>query len=151
MTITVEACDPRDPAAKALLEQSHALMTDMSPADACHFLSVDALCTPEIKFFVAKLDGQTLGCGAIAQREGYAEVKSMFVDPSARGKKIADHILIHLTQVSRDLELPKMMLETGVGLDAAHRMYEKHGFEYCGPFGSYDENPLSLFMTKDLD
>jgi len=151
MSITVETCDPYDPAAKALLEQSHALMTDMYPADACHFLSLDALCTPEIKFFVAKLDGQTVGCGAVAQRDGYGEVKSMFVDPSARGKKIADHILTHLMQVSRDLGLPKMMLETGVGLDAAHRLYEKHGFEYCGAFGAYDDNPLSLFMTKDLD
>lgn len=151
MTVTVEPCDPRDPAAVALLEQSHALMTKMFPAESCHFLSIDALCTADISFFVGKVDGVTVGCGAIARRADYTEVKSMFVDPVARGQKVAQHILEHLIAVSVDQGFTQMYLETGVGLDAAQAMYKKYGFEFCPPFGDYVEDPLSLCMHKVLN
>jgi putative acetyltransferase len=150
MTVTVEACDPKHPTAVALLEQSHALMTSMFPAESCHYLSIDALCTPDILFFVGKVNGEIMGCGAIAKRADYTEVKSMFVDPAARGKKVAEHILLHLIDLSKELGFNQMYLETGVGLDAAHRLYEKHGFDYCPPFGDYVEDPLSLCMHKPL-
>ena len=150
MTVTVEPCDPRDAAAVALLEQSHALMTAMYPAESCHFLSLDALCTPDISFVVGKVDGVTMGCGAIARRCDYVELKSMFVDPAARGQKVAQHILEHLIAMSLDQGFSQMYLETGVGLDAAHRLYEKYGFAFCPPFGDYVTDPLSLCMHKAL-
>lgn len=150
MTVTVEPCDPKHPAAVALLEQSHALMTAMFPADACHYLSIDALCTPDVLFFAGKVEGEILGCGAIAKRADYTEVKSMFVDPAARGQKIAEHILVHLIKTTKELHFKQIYLETGTGLDAAHRLYEKHGFTYCAPFGDYQESPFSLFMHKAL-
>ena len=40
--------DPRDPRAEALLRQHHALMQSLFPAEANHFLSVDALCAQMI-------------------------------------------------------------------------------------------------------
>jgi putative acetyltransferase len=151
MNVTVIPCDPRDPAAIALLEQSHALMTEMFPAESCHFLSIEALCTDDISFFVAQVDGVTLGCGAIARRTDYTEVKSMFVDPAARGQKVAQHILEHLIALSQDEGFAQMYLETGVGLDAAHALYLKYGFAFCPPFGDYVEDPLSLCMHKVLE
>ncbi len=151
MTVIVEPCDPHDPAAVALLEQSHALMTAMYPAESCHFLSLDALCTPDISFFVGKVDGAVMGCGAIARRVDYTEVKSMFVDPAARGIKVAQHILEKLIAVSREQGFGQMHLETGVGLDAAIALYEKYGFAFCPPFGDYVVDPLSLCMHKVLN
>ena len=151
MTVTVEPCDPRDPAAVALLEQSHALMTEMFPAESCHFLSIASLCTDDISFFAGTVDGVIMGCGAIARRSDYTEVKSMFVDPSARGKKVAQHILEHLITLSGDEGFTQMYLETGVGLDAAHALYQKYGFDFCPPFGDYVEDPLSLCMHKILE
>jgi putative acetyltransferase len=151
MSVTVIPYDPRDPAATALLEQSHALMTEMYPAESCHFLSIDALCTDDISFFAGTVDGVIMGCGAIAQRSNYTEVKSMFVDPAARGKKVAQHILEHLIALSREMGFTQMYLETGVGLDAAHALYLKYGFAFCPPFGDYVEDPLSLCMHKVLD
>ncbi|GEM_PF-6407202 len=32
----------------------------------------------------------------------------------------------------------------------ARRLYEKFGFEYCGPIGGYRLDPLSVFMTRVL-
>lgn len=83
--IDVTQGDPRDPGATALLRASHALMQSLFPTEDNHYLSIDALCAPDIRFFTARRDGATVGCGALALRPGYGELKSMFVDPAARG------------------------------------------------------------------
>ena len=43
-------------------------------------------------------------------------------------------------------------METGSGpaFDPAHALYRKFGFEYCGPFGDYREDPFSRYMTREL-
>ena len=43
-----------------------------------------------------------------------------------------------------------LKLETGSLLHAAHRMYERAGFTYCGPFGDYEDGEFSVFMEKAL-
>jgi hypothetical protein len=32
----------------------------------------------------------------------------------------------------------------------AQTLYESFGFVYCGPFGSYKDDPYSVFMTLEL-
>ena len=34
---------------------------------------------------------------------------------------------------------------SGPGFDAAHALYEKYGFRYCGPFANYIERPFQPF------
>ena len=148
--IAVEPADPRDPAATALLQASHDLMGRLFPSDACHFLSIDALCVPEMHFVTARRGAVVLGCGAVATRAGYGELKSIFVDDASRGQGIADAIMRTLEDHARSVELPMLRLETGTGLDAAHRLYARHGFSVCGPFGSYKEHEFSIFMEKPL-
>jgi putative acetyltransferase len=29
-------------------------------------------------------------------------------------------------------------------------LYERHGFQRCGAFGDYPEDPMSVFMRKEL-
>ena len=41
-------------------------------------------------------------------------------------------------------------LETGIHQRAAIKLYEKRGYEKIEPFGSYKEDPLSVFMRKKL-
>lgn len=148
--IVVELGNPKEPSARELLEASHALMQSLFPADSCHFLSVDELCVPTVQFFVARRSGVALGCGALKQKTGYGEVKSMFTTQNSRGKGVADNILLHIIGAAQALELPSLMLETGDNLEAAHRLYARHGFEFRGPFGDYVEHPNSLFMEKPL-
>ncbi len=149
--IHITAGDPRDPAVTRLLEASHALMQSLFPADACHYLSIDALCVPEIRFFVAKNDNVILGCCALASKDTYGEVKSMFVDPSARGTGIAKRLLARIEREARSLTLPVLRLETGDKLASAQRLYVRSGFKPSGPFGDYIEVSTSLFMEKRLD
>nr|WP_325250359.1 GNAT family N-acetyltransferase [Amylibacter sp.] len=150
MTLTVQIGDPRDPAATRLLEASHALMQSLFPAESCHYLEIDDLCTPEITFLVVRDGDQTIGCGALANKGPYGELKSMFTDPAARGKGAADALIGALIKTARAQNLPVIRLETGDTLTAAHKLYQKHGFTFRGPFGDYHEHPASLFMERSL-
>ncbi|NVO28715.1 GNAT family N-acetyltransferase [Donghicola sp. C2-DW-16] len=150
MTITVIEGNPRNPRSTALLQASHALMQSLYDPTSCHFLSIDALCVPTITFFEAQVDGMTLGCAALSLKGDYAEVKSMFVDPAARGQGLGDHLMLRLIQQARAQGLAWMRLETGTGLDAAHALYHRHGFTNSGPFGDYREHPDSVFMELPL-
>src|SRR6056297_1045480 len=142
--------DPKEPGASALLTASHTLMQSLFPPEDNFFLDIDALCAPDIRFFAAMEGARCLGTGALALRDGYGEVKSMFVDEAARGRGVADAILRRIEAAARHEGLGLLRLETGKGLDAAHRLYARHGFVVCGPFGAYPDAPSSVFMEKAL-
>ena len=148
--IVVEPANPKDEAPAALLAQSHALMNAMFPSDACHYLDLDALCADNIQFFVARDGDAVLGTGALAVMDGYGEVKSMFTDVAGRGKGVAAAVLRMVEDTALKEGLPLLRLETGTGLDAAHRLYDRFGFVRRGPFGSYEGSPYSVFMEKPL-
>ncbi|PIB22853.1 GNAT family N-acetyltransferase [Amylibacter kogurei] len=148
--ISIETGDPHHPQATALLRASHALMESLFPAESNHYLSIDALCVPDIRFMVAKNNDQIVGCGAIANKGDYGEIKSMFVSESARGLGVAKMLMDALEKQAQQQGLSIMRLETGNLLHAAHRLYESCGYTYIGPFGDYPDDPNSLFMQKVL-
>lgn len=148
--IIIETGNPKCENAARLLHESQALMESLFPSDENHYLSLDALSAPGIHFFVARKAGQVVGTGALAEKPGYGEVKSMFVAETARGQGVADAMMRHLEDHARALSLPMLRLETGNKLNSALRLYARHGFEICGPFGDYSENTTSLFMEKPL-
>lgn len=148
--IAVQPGDPFDPQARALLEASHALMGSLFPAEANHYLSLEALTASDVHFFVARRGDVTVGVGALAQRDGYGELKSMFVEEGSRGQGVVDAIMRQLEDHARDLGLSVLRLETGSLLHAAHKVYGRHGFLPCGPFGDYDDSEFSIFMEKTL-
>jgi putative acetyltransferase len=99
---------------------------------------------------VAREAGAALGCGAYKLAgDGSAEVKSMFVVPEARGRGIGRALLAAIEQALRG-RVSVLRLETGTRQDAAIRLYESVGFQHRGPFGSYRDDPLSVFMEKRL-
>jgi len=148
--ITVAPADPRDPGPRALLEASHALMQDLFAPEENHFLTIEELTAPDIRFFVAREDDTCLGTGALALRGDYGEVKSMFTAPEARRRGVAAMILDRLDQVARLEGLDMLRLETGTLLEEARKLYARHGFTPCGPFGDYSPNATSIFMEKPL-
>ncbi|WP_104020082.1 GNAT family N-acetyltransferase [Roseovarius nitratireducens] len=148
--LTITPGDPRDAAVGALLRQSHDLMRALFPPEDNFFLDTDALCTPDIRFFVAKRGDETLGTGALALRDGYGEVKSMFVAEAARGQGVAEALLARIEAEARANGLPLLRLETGDQLGSALRLYARHGFVRRGPFGDYPDAASSIFMEKSL-
>ncbi len=148
--IHVQRGDPRSPDATALLEKSHALMQELFDPEDNHYLEIEALLTPDIHFFVAQVNGRIQGCAALADKGGYGEIKSMFVDLDARGTGLADHLMTALIADAAARGLRTVKLETGDLLKAAHRLYARHGFVECGPFGEYKASKSSVFMTLTL-
>jgi len=148
--VDIRSGDPRNPQARALLAASHALMQSLFSVEDNHFLSVDDLCKPEVMFFVANIDGRAIGCAALALRDGYGEIKSMFVDPSARGSGVGAKLVAKLERTARRKNLPVLCLETGDKLTAALGLYQSCGFSVRGPFGDYVAGGTSVFMQKAL-
>ena len=74
----------------------------------------------------------------------------MFTSALARGQGVATALLHQLEDHARAQELTALKLETGEELTQAVRLYERHGFTRCGPFGDYSDNPFSIFMEKAL-
>lgn len=148
--IIVEPGNPLSPPASDLLDASQALMRRLFNPEDNHFLSHDALARPDVRFFVARDGADTLGCAALKLRDGYGEVKSFYVTEAARGRGIGAALLRQVEDTARAEGLPWLRLETGDLLHAAHRLYARHGFVACGPFGDYVANASSIFMEKPL-
>jgi putative acetyltransferase len=79
-----------------------------------------------------------------------AEIKRMFVDPEARGLKIASRLMNALEALAAERKLVAIQLETGIYQPEAIALYRKYGYVEIEPFGSYQPDPLSLFMEKRL-
>lgn len=138
---------------RALLSQHFAEMRAGSPPAACHVLPVDGLKVPEIRFFTLRDNGVLLGCGALKRlEEGHGEIKSMRTADHALGRGIGKSLLDHLVTVARSEGMSRLSLETGSTdqFAAANRLYEKEGFERCGPFGGYADTPFTRFFTKAI-
>lgn len=150
MTATVRTADPREPMATALLQASHDYLASLYPPEDNHYLSVDALCTPDVTFLIAESEGRATGCAALKAYPDYGEIKSMFVDPAARGSGTGAALMDALEKVAKTQALRVLRLETGDDLYPAHRLYQRNGFAVCGPFGEYSEGPHSVFMEKHL-
>ena len=148
VTIRAERADQAD--VTALLLQARALLAGLYPPESCHGLGVDAYEAPDKTLLVARAGGVAVGCGARQRHaDGSAEVKSMFVLPEARGRGIGRAILAAI-EAALPAHVAALRLETGIKQEAAIRLYEAAGFRRRGPFGSYRDDPLSIFMEKPL-
>jgi putative acetyltransferase len=102
-------------------------------------------------FFVARLDGEPVGCGAVRRLDDEtAEIKRMYVVPAMRGKGIAHRLLATLEAEARRLGVKRLVLETGDRLPAAMALYTRAGFVRIPPFGEYIGSPLSVCMARTL-
>jgi putative acetyltransferase len=147
-TITVKADDPA--VAAELIAQLDAYHTNLYPAESNHLLPLDALRQPNVTFVIARVDGQIAGCGAFVHCGEYGELKRMFVLPEYRGRKLGRILLEELEMRMRAAGLVIARLETGIAQPEALGLYVKAGYVRRGPFGDYCEDPLSVFMEKNL-
>ncbi|EJB1756608.1 TPA: GNAT family N-acetyltransferase [Vibrio parahaemolyticus] len=141
------------PQVLALLEEHLHDMYATSPPESVHALDVSKLKLPSITFWTGWDGEQLLGCVAMSQLEdGHAELKSMRTTPSARKLGVASRLLNHVIEQAKHQGIQRLSLETGsmAFFEPAHRLYEKHGFVYCEPFGDYQPDPNSRFMTLAL-
>jgi len=100
-------------------------------------------------FVVAYSGGKPLGCGAIRRMdENTAEIKRMYVEPSARARGVGRAVLRALEAEARRLEVGRIVLETGERQLEALALYRSSGFVRIPAFGEYVGAPLSVCMEK---
>lgn len=149
---------PDQPEVVALLETLDRYLASLYAPEANHILPVEALLAPEVDFRVARRNGQVVGCGAARRMpaeaatggQAYGEIKRMVVDPAHRGQGIAGQLLDELESALRAAGVGQARLETGRDQLEAVRLYERRGYQRCGPFAGYPDNGLSLFMHKRI-
>jgi putative acetyltransferase len=140
-------------AIEALLHEHLHGMRLHSPPESVHALDLEKLRAQDITFWTAWEGDELLGCGALKELDpGHGEIKSMRTAGKHLGKGVANALLSHIMSVARQRSYSRLSLETGSGpaFEPAHALYRKFGFEYCGPFGNYREDPFSRFMTLEL-
>jgi len=142
---------PDQPDVRTLIAELDEYQSALYPAESNHLLDIRSLCQPSVLFAVARdADGVAQGCGAVVLHTGYGEVKRMFVRPALRGRGIAGRMIAFLEKHSRSRGCRLLMLETGIKQPEAIALYRRFGYLECEPFGEYREDPLSLFMRKEL-
>lgn len=137
----------------ALIRLHLAGMHAQSPPESVHALGLDALRKPDVTFWTVWQRDALLGCGALKELDRtHGEIKSMRTAPQHLRKGVAARLLAHILDEAARRSYRRVSLETGSteGFDAALRLYERFGFERCGPFGDYKLDPFSVFMTKVL-
>ena len=146
--IDIKRADPQD--FVVLLTASENYMASLYPAESNHVLDVETLCQPQMHFFGGTVDGVAKACGGFWAFADYAEIKRVYVDPSARGMGLGRKLMQVIEQAARAHGLKLARLETGISQPEALGLYEKLGYHYRAPFGDYRLDPLSLFMEKVL-
>jgi putative acetyltransferase len=137
----------------ALLNEHLSNMYELSPPESVHALDVSKLRAPDITFWTVWHEEALMGCGALKEiSPQHGEVKSMRTPASRRRTGAARAILAHIIDVARARRYERLSLETGSSpaFIPAQRLYESFGFTRCGPFGSYGEDPNSVFMSLRL-
>ncbi|MFT3854837.1 MAG: GNAT family N-acetyltransferase [Ilumatobacteraceae bacterium] len=129
-------------------------MRAVSPPESKHALDLDGLRADGVTFWSAhdaREHGVLVACGALKVLEpGHGELKSMRVAPSRRGDGLGSTMLRHLLAEAATMGLARISLETGSSafFAPARAMYARHGFVECPPFGAYEADPNSVFMTR---
>ena len=142
-----------DTAVVGLLEAHLTEAAEHSPPGTGHALDLQALRAPDITFWSAWEDGRVVACGAIRELSAsHGEIKSMHTVRHARGRGVGRAMVEHLLDAARGRGYARVSLETGgtPGFEAARSLYRRVGFEVCGPFGPYSDDPASVYMTRAL-
>ncbi len=151
MSTLIARDDPGRPDVKRLLEARDALMQSLYPPESNHYLDIEEMRQPPMRFFTAAIDGEVLGCGGIWLHEGYGEIKSLYVDPKARGRGLARKIMTRLEDEAKAASMKLLRLETGIHQHEALGLYHALGYMDRGCFGDYPaDDPNSVFMEKRL-
>jgi putative acetyltransferase len=154
-SITVElVADVTDDVRILIGELDQILSAEYMPEQR-HGLALDAIFAPDVRLFLARLNGAAVGCGGVAFFADFAEVKRMYVREVARGHGVAQALLARIEEEASAAGFSLLRLETGARQVAALRFYERAGFQICAAFGGYatmapEAIATSVFLQKHL-
>ena len=136
-----------------LLQEHLANMYELSPPEQVFALDVSKLRAADVTFWTVWENDVLLGCGALKELSPtHGEIKSMRTPRALRRRGAGRAVLAHIVAEARQRGYETLSLETGShpAFLPAQTLYQSFGFVYSGPFGSYRENPHSVFMSLRL-
>ena len=149
MTVAFES--PDQPEVIALIAELDAYQDTLYPPESRHSLDLASLKQPHVLFAVARDNAaRAVGCGAVVLHAEYGELKRMYVSPRGRGQGFARKLLALLESAAGESGCKLLELETGPYQPEALGLYASAGYERRGPFGDYTNDPLSVFMQKQI-
>ncbi len=149
----IHLCDPRAAEAVWCLQEFYAelgrrLDCGFDVSLSANPESVDMM-APRGAFYVAFSDGLPQGCvGLKGTDKGYAEIKRLWVAPSARGLGLARRLMDLCEVTARDLGISVLRLDTNSALPEASALYPKLGWTEIERFN--DDPYPDLFFEKTL-
>lgn len=148
-TICLECAD--QPEVITLIAALDAYQDSLYPPESRHSLDIASLTQPNVLFAVARDEhGRAIGCGAIVLGPAFGELKRLYVDPRGRGQGLAGQLLALLELHANAAQCRLVMLESGPYQTEALALYARAGYQRRGPFGDYANDPLSVFMQKQI-
>ena len=106
---------------------------------------------PDGVFLAGRIDGVAVACGGICRFDDTrAELKRMYVAPSARGLGLGRRLLVSLEAEARRLGYVAVVLETGNRQPEALGLYTSSGYERIPCYEPYASRELSLCFEKSL-
>lgn len=148
MSLTITQTQPDSNEAVELINELEQHLESFGyPRESRHGFSVEKLIREGVPFFIMRQDGVPVGCGGIKLfGKEYGEIKRMYVRPAYQGKGFGKAMLGRLAEYAKQHGVNLLRLETGIDQLPAIRLYESFGFQRCGPFGEYREDPVSVYM-----
>ena len=138
--VTIKVDDPASRAAQACLTQYYRELAERFEDGFNPDFSISAtseeMTPPNGYFFIARLHGEAVGCGALKCHSDYGEIKRMWVAASTRGLGIGRRILLQIEECARERKLPVLRLETNETLIEAQALYRSSGYREVAPFNS---------------
>lgn len=150
--IVLEETDPRHEEAIYCLSEYYAELARRFEKGFDVSLSRDPdaedMIRPRGVFLVAISDGLPLGCvGLKGGGDGVAEVKRLWVAPSARGLGLAKRLMSAVEEIARALSVEVLRLDTNSALPEAQRLYRGTGWNEIGRFND-DPYPDTFFEKR---
>ena len=146
-------CD--NPQTVALLAEAENYAKLLYSDESNHILDITSYRKPNVNFISVwiRKTRDVVACGAVVlSADKRAEIKSIFVKKkTVRRYGLARRILKELENIASHNGAALLVLETGVKQHAAIALYKNYGFNLCGPFHQYKEDPLSIFMEREIE
>lgn len=148
-----------DPAVAAIIRTVMPEFGASGPGFAIHDPEVGAMSAaydrPGAAYFVVERDGVVLGGGGVAPLDGgpadTCELRKMYFLPELRGAGAGAALIARCLDAARAFGYRTCYLETLRGMDAAQRLYVKHGFEeISGPCGATGHFGCDKFYSRAL-
>ncbi|MEO1329669.1 MAG: bifunctional helix-turn-helix transcriptional regulator/GNAT family N-acetyltransferase [Pseudomonadota bacterium] len=151
--VAIEEVDPRGGPARTCLAAYYAELARRFERGFDVSLSRDPeardMVRPRGGFFVATADGAPLGCVGLKGGGGkVAEIKRLWVSPSARGLGLGGRLMAAAEDAARALGVETLRLDTNSALPEAKRLYERAGWREIERFN--DDPYPDLFYEKRL-